>query len=130
MIDADRNMPRSDGRGRETLGQRAVCLCLRAWHWMQMSKPPSCADVHADPPIKSLTHRKVTRGVGLSCLHSPRPHEEWFVNSRRFVVKQASRTTVGRARTGCRGGGWFPHQQEGPVVIPVEASFVGESEDF
>ena len=58
MIDADRNMPRSDGRGRETLGQRAVCLCLRAWHWMQMSKPPSCADVHADPPIKSLKHGK------------------------------------------------------------------------
>ena len=60
-----------------------------------------------------------------SMFHNPRSHKTWDVNSRRLVVTQASDTPAGRAMAGCRGGGRFPHQLKGPVVIPVGASFVG-----
>ena len=96
-----------------------------------MSKPPSCADVRDDPPLKSLEHgerardSKMAWGGGVAFLDYPRSQEKREVNSRRLVVEQASCTPAGRAWTGGRGGVRFPHQQKGAVVIPVEVSFVG-----
>ena len=66
----------------------------------------------------------------MACLHDPRLHEKRDVNSRRLVVKQASFTLAGRAKTGYRGGSRFPRQQKGPDVIPVEASFCRPKHGF
>ena len=77
-----------------------------------MSKPPSCADVHADPPTKLFKHgkcasdSKVAGGVGVACLQYTPPHEERDVSSGGSSLSR-------RARTGCRCGGLIFAPTEG-----------------
>lgn len=63
-------------------------------------------------------------------LHDPRPHEERYVSPSGLVVKQTSCAPSGRARTCCWSRGCFSHQLKGPIIIPMEASFISQTTDF
>ena len=58
VVNADRNA-RAGRQGQRKYGP-ARCLSRRLARLAleAMSKPPSCADAHADPPIKALKHGK------------------------------------------------------------------------
>ena len=56
VVNADRNA-RAGRQGQRKYGP-AHCLRLARLALEAMSQPPCCADVHADPPIKSLKHGK------------------------------------------------------------------------
>ena len=96
--------------------------------------PPFSASFHADPPVEAFEqlegacNTKVTGGVSVTCVHDPRPGQEWHVYADGVVKAGRSGTVGGRVGSGSWGTG-LAYKQGGVVVSLEQAAFCGKVYD-
>ena len=98
-----------------------------------MAYPPFRAGLHANPPIEAFKHfegapdTEMTGGIGVACMHDPRPGQKGHIYANGVVERRPSKTGRETIWSGVYGGG-AADKQYSIVITLDQAAFGGKIE--